>query len=549
MKKYFIHTIRLLLLLAGALGVLFNSCVKNPTEGTIINKPPETFLWADTIGRVLTSQVTLRWWGDDPDGFVLGYYVTVDGINWKFTTANDSTFTISIGSKNLDTIKIQVAAVDKEGNGTYDAIVKSGGINFGVEPFSDKDSNGVYSHGESFVDIGLVDPTPVKLSVIIKNSPPSVAFDINSPLPSKTLPVATVLFSGTDLDGNGTIKEFYVALNDTSDTSWTKIPNTVSLLTLVGDLSDTSATIVSAKLKSGVNAEDLNVRIKNFRLNQNNVIYLFCSDISGARSGIVRMPDTTKTWFVRKPVGRRKLLLVDDYGSANPNPDVVYKTALQQSFNSQGISYGDFDTLDLIGQPIRVTVATPMILETMKLYNLALWYGRLTNLRYAQQTIPAFINQGGKAIFITGFENFVSSDELSLGFAPIDSLLTSYRINDSTISPGFIPRVYSGSKILPVDSAFTNPHPLMLFDRTAIFGSYAVEPGPTDTVIYRLNVPVASNSEEKWKGNPAVGVLSNNRRLFFFSMPLHLMNTTDPNDGKLRLSKFFERIFRGDFGD
>ncbi len=538
-----------MLLFAGALGMFVPSCIKSPTEGSTINKPPETFLWADTIGNVLTSQVTLRWWGDDPDGFILGYFITVDGVNWRFTTSNDSILTVSLGDKTIDTVKFMIAAVDKEGNGIYDAMVSAGGINFGKEPFDDKDSNGVWSKGETFIDIGAVDPTPASLRVVIKNSVPVVAFDKNSPLPGSTLPVATVLFSGTDLDGNGTIKEYYVALNDTSPSAWTTIPNSVSMLTLTGDLSDTSALVISAKLKSGLDAVDLGASVKNLKLNQNNVLYLYCSDLTGARSAIVRFPDTNKTWFVRKPAGRRKLLLVDDFGPSNPNPDVVYKTALQQTFNSQGVSYGDFDTLDLIGQPIAPTVAKPMMTETMKLYQFAFWYGRITNLRYAQQAIPTYVNNGGKVIYSTGFENFISSDELALGFAPVDSLLTSYRINDSTINTGFISRVYNGTKILAVDSAKSNPHPLMIFDRTAIFGSYAVEPGPTDSVVYRLDLPNPANSQELWKGNPPVGVLSNNRRVFFVSMPLHLMNTTDISDGRLRLSKFFERIFKGDFGD
>jgi len=529
----------------------FAGCKESPTTLVVSNQPPETYLWVDTLGSIQTSQVRLHWWGDDPDGFILGYLITIDGIHWTFTTANDSTLIVSIGNNMLDTANIQVVAVDKQGNGHYDAAVVRNGRNFGPEAFVDSDSNGVYTQGEHFNDYGAIDPTPASITVVVKNTSPTVEFDPNTKLPLRTLPVVSVLFSGNDLDGNSTIKEYYIALNDTADTSWARIPNTVSILTLVGDLSDTSANVVSAVLKSGVNAEDIGVSVKNLRLNQNNVLYIYAVDITGAKSAIARLPDTTRTWYVQKPRGRRKLLLIDDYGTASPNPDVVYKEILDSTFNSEGKSYGDFDVLDLFGQPISVTVAKPMILETMKLYQMIFWYSKIANLRYAQETIPSYLMNGGKALFSTGFDNFIiSSDELPLDFAPIDSLLTSYKVNDSTTNAGYISRVYANSKVLPVDSAQANPHPLLVFDRTAIFGSYAAREGPTDKVLYRLDLPKPQNFQEQWVGNPAVGIQSNNGRLIFFTVPLHLMRTYDAADNnRSRLVKLFERIFRGDFGD
>jgi hypothetical protein len=83
-----------------------------------------------------------------------------------------------------------------------------------------------------------------------------------------------------------------------------------------------------------------------------------------------------------------------------------------------------------------------------------------------------------------------------------------------------------------------------------IFGTYALEPGPADKVIYRLDLPRSTtNPPEPWIGHPAVGIISNDGSKVFFSFPLHLMNTVDSTDNKPRLVKLFERIFRGDFGD
>lgn len=537
-------------LLSITVSLVLLTCKTSPTETQGVNKPPETVLWVDTIGNVSTSQVTLHWWGDDPDGFVLGYLISVHGSPWIFTTSNDSTFIVSIGESSLDTADILISAVDKEGNGTWDASIFINGVNIGSEPFADTDGNGLYSAGETFVDFGLIDQTPARLSVLIKNTPPVISFDEFATVPSATLPVATFLLSVSDADGSSNVKDIFVALNDTSDTSWVPIPNVVSLLTLVADLSDTSANVVPAKLKSGITATDLNITLNNLKLNQNNILYAYCTDLTGAKSSIVRSPDTTTVWFVKKPVGRRKLLLVDDYGTANPNPDIVYQSALSQATNSTGISYGDYDVLNIYDNPINVAVAKPMLLETMKLYQFVFWYAKIANLRYAQETLPEYLQNGGKAIFTTGFENFISSsDALPLSFAPIDSLITTYKITDTTAASGYISRVYINSRVLPIDSLSVNPHPLLVYDRTAIFGTYALEPGPTDSVIYRLDLPKATNSEEKWIGNPVVGIISNNRRLVFFSAPLHFMNTIGPTDSKPRLVKLFERIFRGDFGD
>lgn len=552
MKKNILHT-AIIVSIAGvvAAGIILSGCRETPSSPSRPNQPPETHLWVDTIGSVQTSQVTLHWWGDDPDGFVRGYLITIDGATWGFTTANESTFVISIGSNVLDTAKIQIAAVDQEGNGRYDISVVSNGISFGGEAFDDRDSNGVYTEGESFVDYGAIDPTPARISVLVKNTPPVVTFDAISAIPSVTLPVATVLFTGSDIDGNNTIREYFVALNDTADSSWTKIPNTVSMLTLVGDLSDTSAAVVPAALKSGIAANDIGITINNLKLNSNNVLYLYAVDITGAKSAVVRMPDTTKTWFVQKPRGRRKLLLVDNYGTASPNPDLIYKDVFDSTYNSQGVPYKDYDVLDLNGQPISVNVAAPMILETMKQYSMVFWYSKIANLRYAQETIPTYLLNNGKVVFTTGFDNFItSSDELAIDFAPIDSLLTSYKVNDSTTNGGYIPRVYLNSKVLAVDSSEANPHPALVFDRTAIFGTYAAQEGSLDKVLYRLDLPNPANSQELWVGNPAVGIKSNNGRLIFFTVPLHLMRTYDPADGyKSRLIKLFDRIFKGDFGE
>ena len=245
----------------------FFSCKENPTSSIQNNLPPETYIWVDTIAQTLSSQIKLHWWGDDPDGFVKGFNVSIDGTNWNFTTQKESTFTLTLGSQVFDTSLIQISAIDNQNK---------------------------------------IDPTPAKIKSIIKNTPPKISFDSFSEIPTQTLPVATFSFHASDIDGKNTIKNIFIALNDTSQNSWRVIPNNISLLTLVADLSDTSKNIVDANVKSGNNLLSLNLSIPNLKLNSLNVFYVYCEDISGAKSSIIRMPDSSKNWFVKKPKGRRK---------------------------------------------------------------------------------------------------------------------------------------------------------------------------------------------------------------------------------------------------
>ncbi|MGH2566837.1 MAG: hypothetical protein ACRDGA_00735, partial [Bacteroidota bacterium] len=533
----------ILSLFCGIILTLFTQGCKETLSGVQReNLPPKTYLWTDTVGVVQTSRVRFFWWGNDPDGIVQGYLVTLDGTQWTWTTSQESTFTVHLGGVETLLAQFRVAAVDMEGNGRRDASVSAGGINFGPEPFDDLDSNGVYSTGEPFVDFGAIDPDPPRLQVLIKNSAPTVSFVNNTGIPAQTLPVATFLFQGTDVDGNETIVRYFIALNDTSEASWTEIPGTVSMVTLSGDLSNSSATTVSAKVFAGTGLTDLGLTVSGLRLDAPNVLYLFCEDLAGARSKVTRMPDTTRTWLVKKPVGRRNLLLVDDYATASPNPDDVYRVALQSAVDGSGQSFGDYDVLDLRTYPLPAPIHKPMLVQTFRAYKTVFWYARIADLNFAQNSLPEFMATGGKVLMTTGFQNFVDPLGLPLDFAPLDNLITSYVDSAGNSVSGFISRVYLNGKVLSEDSS---SYPPMVFDRDALFGTYAVIPAPGHQVVYKLDLPKnPPNTQERWVGTPAVGVRSQDGRIFFFTMPLHLLNTVDPIDNRSRLVKFFESVLR-----
>ena len=509
----------------------------------LANEPPRTFLWTDTLGLVQTSRVNIHWWGDDADGFVRGYLVSSDGVAWNWTTSQESTFTITLGGVDSVLATIRVSAVDDLGNGRWDGSVSAGGINFGAEPFADVDSNGTYTPGEPAVDFGAIDPTPAFLNVAVKNTDPVMAFVQNTGIPAVTLPVASFFLDASDIDGNETIVRYFVALNDTAG-AWTELPGSVSLLTLSGDLANPMDSMVAARAYSGTELTDLGIAVPGLLLNANNILWVYAEDIAGGTSNVARMPDSTRAWFIKKPSVRRKLLLIDDF-SGTPNPDPVYASALNAASDGVDSTFGDYDVIDLQSYPIPAALHIPMLLQTMSQYQMVFWYSRIANFNYAQNTLPEYIDRGGKVLMTTGFQNFVDPLGLPMDFAPVDSLIYQYVDSAGTTVYGYIPRVYQNSI---VNSTDTLSYPTLVYSQTVIFGSYAIQPALGDSVIYRLDLPRnPPNTQETWVGTPPVGVRSQSGNIIFLTFPLHLTSTTDPQ-GFNRLVRFFEKVLRDDFG-
>src|SRR3972149_9358279 len=123
-----------------AIGII--SCKEEGVNNPIGNQPPNTglFLYPDSTISPQQSRLTIHWWGDDPDGLIVGFYFSWDNVVWKFTPSNDSLFALQIGA-NDTTYTFRVAAVDNGGNGVYDPDVVRNGFDYGPEPFIDDNNN------------------------------------------------------------------------------------------------------------------------------------------------------------------------------------------------------------------------------------------------------------------------------------------------------------------------------------------------------------------------------------------------------------------------
>ena len=341
---------------------LMVGCSKHFTNQPLPNQPPKTFLTVltDNTLRSTTSQQHLHWWGVDPDGFVVGYQISWDSIQWSRTiTANDSVFGLKLNK--IDTVyHFFVRAVDND---------------------------------------SAVDPNPASLSDPIHNSPPVVSFVLQSDVPDTTFPVATFQWIGTDVDGNETIVNYYYAIDDTSPpTRWKAVVGTSNYVTV--DSSDgltEGRHIFYLKARDIAGAESKIIRMPI---------------------------DTTKTWYVKKPKGNFLIIddygLSDP---ADVFYSQIFDTLINGNIKAQDVwdiktGYSGSSRGTYVPALIN-----PTFVRTLKLFKYIFWYAdNDPQLIIAQAALPEFVKNGGKVLFVTGFPDG-TLDLTGIGdFAPINNV-------------------------------------------------------------------------------------------------------------------------------
>ncbi|MBV6477786.1 MAG: hypothetical protein HGGPFJEG_00530 [Ignavibacteria bacterium] len=442
-----------------ALLFYLNSC-SDPTSGKIENLPPDTYLSLrpDSIIAPGTTLKTIRWWGDDPDGFIKGYYISFDSLNWNYTTQNDSTFALHI-TGNDSTFRFYVAAIDEQ---------------------------------------DLIDPTPATNLYPVENSAPSVVFDAGTEIPDTTFPIATFKWTGSDTDGVANIKYYQWAINDTNN--FRRIPGSVNLLTLTKD----SGLVTDA----------------------DNIFYLRAEDDAGALSPVIRMPDTSRHWHVRNNTS--KILLIKDmplsqFGIANS----YFESALDT------ISYDVLDIKSNNGALIP-KIVNPMFTETLKLFEIVIWSANQgnastdnANFELGQNSLPFYLQSGGKLFFTTGLPNAETQGQGTLiNWAPIDSI--------SSCTIGFV----SGNVSLINED---NSYPVLITTPGGLFiqrvrGIKSTEP---TRIIYRLPISTVCQT------NTVVAVKNSasNPNNILMTMPVYYINA-DVNASK----QLFDKILIQEFG-
>ena len=492
--------------------VLLLSCGEDFIDNPAGNNPPETSiaLFPDSTIAPQPSRLKVAWWGDDSDGLIVGFYYTWDGITWTFTDENEILFSLQIGAGDT-TYAFKVSSADNGGNGIYDSRVFQNGIDFGPEPFIDSNSDSVYNNGEKFFDIGLVDPTPATLDFPLKNTAPTIEWNSLSIMPAISFPVMSFGWNVDDLDGLSTILKINIALNDTTD------PNniialdgsvrTITLRTKEFNSSNPKMEILIEGIETNIFSE----KLPGLKFDDYNKFYVQAVDISGATSQFISLPDTGKTWFVKKPKG--EILIMDDY-STSDGAAAFYDAMM----DSLGLT-GKYDVYDYLNQKPPYTNVT--FLQTLKLFKYVLWYSdNNPSLDLAASSVQTFVDAGGKIAFSMQFPQTVDPVLLQ-GFLPI---------NTDTI--------YTRTSLLPntiISADTTDPVYPQLTTITSLFRikSFYLNPNGAIPIYYFPN--------NEMRG--FIGFFNNTRSLFFYGLPL-----SKSNGGSANVKSLLSKVFFEDFG-
>ncbi len=550
-----------------------SSCTKHFSSITSGNLPPKTFISAfpyrdstqATNFNPQSSRLEIQWWADDPEGLVTGYLVTFNRKTWTFTTKDDSVFFLPLFSKDT-TYSFTVAAIDN---------FFKGKLHEGdTVSFTDKNGNGVWDKGEVFPLLGnSVDPDPPSVKFPIANTPPTVQFVMNESefvtrvdIPDTTFTIVSFGWQGTDIDGDNTIINYFIALNDTSAQSWVQLPAQADFVTLEGRLSEAAnndtATVhcdVYPNTYPALSQAPISTPLPNMKLNGNNIFYIKAEDVAGAYSPAMRMPDTTHTWFVKKPKGN--MLIIDDYGVQDQS--TKFYSSIFDTI-AGGSLHGKFDLWDIkTGSyyPRKGNLVQPYVIptfqETLKLYKYIFWYSSdEQDFDIAQTAVRNFRKNGGLFFMTFSVPSSYSSglninQELSDFTGAIDSLTSSILTDTLSSSPitstGF---VKSGTMVLPVAPYDSTVYPNLIRDSylsNKTDGGYVVAnlrgiyPTLGASIIYRMQ-PYGTDNRQ-----PILGVKSGDGSAFVIGVPLYRFNgisTTTPNT---RAYQLIYKVFK-DFG-
>ena len=496
------------------LSVFLLNCSDDLTDNKLENTTPETnlFLYPDSAISQQPSQLTLHWWGDDPDGLIHGYYYSWDGSSWQFTTENKKLFALQIGANDTDYV-FSVMAVDDYGNKKYDESVVRNNINLGAEPFVDKNENGVYDQGETFIDIGQADPTPATMKFPIKNSKPEIEWSELCVLPDSSFPVMTFGWYASDIDGDETLSKINVALNDTNN--YVSIDGSIELITIKCDDYNTADPQTKIYLNANSN-QPASETLPGIKFNAENKLYVQAMDISGAKTSFISLPDSGKSWYIKKPKGN--LLVFDNYVIAD-EAENFYREKFDSLQNNQ--LKGNYDYWDWKTNPSPYQNIT--FLETIKLFKGVFWYtDNAPDLDLASVALQNYLDFGGKVFFSMLLPRTVNIAELQ-GFLPIDSTASS-----------FISSVVSGTEIEPFDG--TSGFPTLKTTRS-VYVVRTLYPSSTSAVsIYNLNSNLAKETK-------IIGFRNTDNNLYYLGMPLH---SSDGYSGNI--VKLLDKIFFVEFG-
>lgn len=369
---------------------------QNIPESKAYNLPPKTYIslfilpdtvlvpgdyWVnenDTIAVTDTmvigldttiSKQVVHWWGDDPDGNIIGY-----NLKWSyedttiFTTTEKDTFYLPILT-NFDIFTLTVQAMDND---------------------------------------SLLDPSPARISFPVINSHPEIEWKLNS-LPvvgntpnvtHKSFPHHSFFWNISDIDGRETVTKILYTIDDTTD--WQELP---------GDEDQ----ILIENIPSG-----------------NHRFFIKAQDIAGAYSKTLSFPDPMdedhpNTWKVEEPKG--DLLLVNDYVGDQIYYEIqtIYEDIFKDIVGKDNYSIWEIgaDDVPMVNPQNALPYSTTDIKLNLSYFDKVFWFSylRRPHITDAALAFTQFVSDGGILFISNGNE---ISPDTTWTFTEIDS---TYKLN------------------------------------------------------------------------------------------------------------------------
>jgi hypothetical protein len=460
-----------------------SSCQETAVQGSLNdNLPPKTYLTLDEVNRPddarLNSQVRIRWWGDDPDGYVVGYEYSINGSAWTFTTTTDSIFVLPI----------------PVGNETAD-------VQFSVRA---KDNNGAF------------DPNPPTLVFPIVNSPPSIRFSAIEQPSDTTYHVFSFGWVASDPDGIENLSYTEIAVNDTVS-GWVQLPNDVNFVTF--NIEDGSGPTANGALYIGKAYISTSIVLSGFLMNQENTVYVRAVDQAGAMSARAE-----SSWYLKRQTSR--VLVIND--NALPNTQARLNDHLNWIAQS-GISAVDViqatDGTASGGFKSPLSIAfqrtfDPTMNQALAKWDYIYWVSDNLdrNINYALELTVEFFRNGGKMFINIPTKNLPSTDPVFV-FLPFDRLGVTGEIG----SQGFL--IQGTSAITAADVPEAPPGRIGTANITGV--SPLVPTGGSKVLFnaaFRVRLLTGS---VPYTGNPAISVISADRDMAFLGLDAATINPAD----------------------
>ena len=476
MKYIHIHVV-----FSSLCALLLFSCNKG---NQLDNLLPQTSISLESINlsgeNRLNSLITLNWHGTDPDGNVTGYEFSFDQTEWFFTINQDSTFLFTIGA----------------GSDTID-------IDFWVRAIDNSNES---------------DDSPAYLSIPLKNTPPEIAYNEELIPKDTAFNVLFMSWAASDLDGDNTIKDIQIKLNNGS---WTSVQSTADFVSIIPTdaktVGQTTGTIWYDIERSGPEIDGL-------ILDGTNIIYIKAIDIAGSESIVDTLENVVVT------AQKNDLLLI---GANGASPDAFYKSTISAAGSE--FDFIDFVREDAKNQP---KIWNPVFTQILRLYKTVVLYSNDIDyinaqtksediiLEFASTSIQDYMDQGGRMLISSSLPNDFSPVSPLNGIIPMDSLSSSL-----------------GQARLPIDSLVIGSLNFpTLTCREFISGLDPFYPSTDATIIYNAQLTRNNN----WQGPSIVGAKrsnsAQNTNMIFFSVELHRLNKDQP-----AMDLLFDKVLNEEF--